>query len=237
MSANRAPLIGLTTYPPDEENRYVLPRAYVDSVRRAGGVPLLVTPGEQQLDQLLDTLDGIVFIGGGDIDPGRYGEQPHPTIYNLNEERDSLELALARWVFERRLPALGICRGMQIFTVALGGSLNVHVPDVHGEEIKHRVPPRDPVAHTHTLEQASNLLSIMGEQEFSAQSWHHQSVKSAPDGFKIVARAPDGCAEAMEHPDRPELMCVQWHPEITADVDATQQRLFDELIRLSSSPS
>ncbi len=228
----RPPVIGLTTYPSDEENRYMMPRPYVDSVRRAGGVPLLITPGEQHIDVVLGLVDGVVLIGGGDIDPDRFNGQSHPSVYNLSPERDELEIELANAVLDQKVPTLGICRGMQIVTVALGGTLNVHVPDVHGDKVAHRVPPRDPVTHVHEVEAGSRLAEILGTTSFPARSWHHQSVRDAPEGFKIVGRAPDGCAEAMESDAYPELMCVQWHPELSASEDPTQQRLFDHLIEL-----
>lgn len=228
----RPPVIGLTTYPADEENRYMMPRPYVDGVRRAGGIPMLITPGEQHIDTVLEVVDGLVLIGGGDIDPQRFDGESHPSVYNLSPERDALEIELANAVLDRQIPALGICRGMQIVTVALGGTLNVHVPDVHGEDVAHRAPPRDPVTHVHHVDEDSRLANILGSTRFPARSWHHQSVRDVPDGFKIVGHADDGCAEAMESERYPKLMCVQWHPELSAGEDSTQQRLFDHLIEM-----
>jgi len=229
----RPPVIGLTTYPADEENRFMIPRPYVDGVRRAGGVPLLITPGEQHTDVIVELVDGIVLSGGGDIDPARSNVETHPTVYNTSPERDQLELDLAKAVLNSQLPTLGICRGMQIITVALGGTLNVHVPDVHGEDVPHRVPPRDPVTHEHRVDADSKLADILGTSVFPATSWHHQSVRDVPQGFRIVGTAPDGCTEAMESDDYPELICVQWHPEMSAAEDETQQRLFNHLIERS----
>ncbi len=228
-----APLIGITTYGRDEGNRFTLPGEYVDAVRRAGGLPLLIPPGESRADEVLAILDGLVLAGGGDLCPTLYGGTMHETIYMVDAERDAAELALARAVIETRFPTLAICRGAQLINIALGGTLHAHLPDVVGEEIPHRLPPREPVEHRVTVDANSRLAAVMGETDVSTASWHHQAIRDVAPSLTVIARAPDGTIEAVESREHPRLLAVQWHPELTAARDAHQQRLFDALIQTS----
>lgn len=225
------PLIGITTYGRDDSNRFSLPGDYVDGVRRAGAIPVLIPPGETQIESIMSTLDGLILAGGGDINPELYGGTLHETIYNLDSERDKAEMAIARRAIESRMPTLGICRGTQIINVTLGGTLFEHLPDVVGEKVLHRLPPREPTEHVVSLEQSSRLAEILGTVECSIASWHHQAIRDVADGLRVIARAPDGTIEAVEMPDNPFLLAVQWHPELTAGRDAAQQRLFDNIVR------
>jgi putative glutamine amidotransferase len=226
-----APLIGITTYGRNPENRFTLPAEYVDGVRRAGGIPLLIPPGEAQLEQLLPHLDGLIFTGGGDIAPKLYGGQPHETIYSIDSERDQSELTLAQRVLETELPTLGICRGLQVLNVALGGTLIEHLPDVVGDEVAHKELPHGPVPHLVQIQPDSHLAEIVQGDQVETASWHHQALKQVAPALKVVAYAPDGTIEAIEMPDHPWLVAVQWHPELTAANDASQQRLFDALVQ------
>jgi putative glutamine amidotransferase len=191
-----APLIGITTYGRDESNRFTLPGEYADAVRRAGAVPVLIPPGETQIERLLSTLDGLVLAGGGDINPELYGGTLHETIYNLDSERDKAEMALARLALDSRIPTFGICRGTQILNVLLGGTLFEHLPDHVGEDVLHRLPPREPTEHAVTLERESRLAEILGAVELRIASWHHQAIRNVAPGLTVVARAPDGTIEA-----------------------------------------
>lgn len=234
QSESQAPLIGITTYARNEENKFELPAAYIDAVRRAGGVPLLVPPGEIRWQRFLGHVHGLVFTGGGDIDPQHYGGNDHETIYMVDRERDTSELALGRAAVERKIPTLAICRGAQVFNVALGGTLFEHLPDVVGDAVAHRAPPREPTHHPVTVQEDSRLARVVKELEFTCVSWHHQGLKDIAADFEIVAHAADGAIEAVEMRDHPWLVGVQWHPEITAAEDATQQRLFDALVEAAS---
>jgi putative glutamine amidotransferase len=240
-SESDTPIIGITTYARNEQGSFHLPGNYVDAVLRAGAVPLLVTPIGMDIARVLSVVDGLVFAGGGDIDPQHYGGSHHPTVYMVDRDRDALEMKLARAAVEMRVPTLAICRGAQIINVALGGSLYEHIPDAFGEQVNHRLPPRVPVAHEIQVEMLSLLGSVIGSQRCVAQSWHHQAARRLAAGLRAVAHAPDGVIEAYELPDHPWLLAVQWHPELTAAEDATQQRLFDALCeairrRKTSSP-
>ncbi len=228
--AARLPLIGLTTYGRSADNRYTLPVEYLDAVRRAGGVPVLLAPGEPHWATVLDVLDALILTGGGDIDPGRYGGRHLQTSYGVDQERDTLELALARHVIASGMPTLGICRGAQILNVVQGGTLIEHIPDEIGETVLHRAPPREPIPHSVRLKPQSRLAQILGRDEINVTSWHHQAPRNVAAGFEVVAHAPDGTIEAIEMPDHPWLVAVQWHPELTAASDPLQQRLFDAVV-------
>ena len=225
------PIVGLTTYPASATHGWHTPVLYVEAVLRAGGVPMMLSG--QCLDcaeRWLDVVDAVVLIGGGDINPAEFGSAGHETIYNLSAERDAMELALMRALLARPKPVLAICRGMQILNTVLGGTLHVHLPDVVGESVLHRAPPRDPISHGIQVAADSELAKVIGEQVNTA-SWHHQAIHQLGKGLKAVAWAPDGVIEAVELEGRQDLLAVQWHPEITAAADDGQQQMFDWLIK------
>jgi putative glutamine amidotransferase len=226
----KQPLIALTTYAADEDGRVGLPSEYVECVRRAGGRALLVAPGETDPEGLLDLVDGLVLTGGGDLDPATWGGDGHETVYMVDEPRDSLELKLARLAVDRDVPTLAICRGVQVLNVALGGTLHAHLPDVVGDEVAHRLPPREPVPHTVRVDDSSAIARIMSATDVEPMSWHHQAVDKLGDGLNAVAWAPDGTVEAVELDGGRCVIGVQWHPELTAAEDPTQAKLFDDLI-------
>jgi len=229
MSA-RLPVIGITTYGRDERGRYTLPSEYVAAVQRAGAVPVLIPPVPELARRYLELVDGMILAGGGDMDPAHYGGEAHETLYGIDAQRDGLELALARQIVERRQPALAICRGMQVLNVALGGTLIEHLPAVVGEDVLHRKPPREPTPHAVRVKAGSRLAAIAGATEFAPLSWHHQAIRATAPGLEVVATAPDGTIEAVELSSHPWLIAVQWHPELTAEREPAQQRLFDALV-------
>lgn len=224
------PVVAVTTYPADEGGRVDLPGEYVDALRRAGALPVLVPPGDTDPSEVLGHVDALLLSGGGDLDPGTYGGAHHPSVYLTDGERDRSELALVRGAVERRLPIFAICRGLQVLNVALGGTLHVHLPDVVGDEVAHRAPPREPIAHPVAAEAGSLVARLAGATELDPMSWHHQAVDRLAPGLRVVARAPDHVVEAVEHDEHPFLLAVQWHPELTAATDAAQQRLFDGFV-------
>lgn len=231
------PIIGLTSYGTIENPDYRVPVEYVHGVVRAGGVPLVLpSVSDQFVDRWLEHLDGLVLIGGGDLDPVHYHGPGHETIYNVDAARDSAELALTRRVLTCRLPTLAICRGLQLINTVLGGTLHVHIPDVYGDRVKHRAPPRVPIAHDLSVDPRSRLAAQLGCTQLSASSWHHQAIDRLGEGLSAVAWAEDGVIEAVELADNPQLIAVQWHPELTAANDPSQQALFDSLIVLARKP-
>ena len=228
------PIIGLSTYGIAHADGFNIPAEYVQAVLRAGGLPLLLPPASfDAIERWLEKIQGLVLIGGGDIDPARYGAASHDTVYNLDADRDRCEFALARAALKNRMPLLAICRGMQVVNVVRGGTLHRHLPEVFGESVAHRRPPRETTRHPVQVEADAHIVQAMGASQVTIVSWHHQAVGRLGKGLRPVAWAEDGVIEAMELDGNPNLLAVQWHPELSAAEDPTQQGLFDRLVVLA----
>lgn len=235
------PLIGITAYgrferPVPSEHyteHYTVPFVYVASVRRAGGVPVIVPPGNPLGDGWLDRLDGMVVSGGADVDPALYGAERTEVVQSPDLERDEMELALTRLLIARDVPSLFVCRGMQMLNVAFGGTLHAHIPDLGFGDI-HRGADGGWSTHLVRAEAGSRVAEAMGTVEATPYSGHHQAVDSVPDTLTVTATAPDGLVEALEAPDNRWIVGVQWHPEVTAGEDPGQQGLFDRLVSEAS---
>lgn len=231
MSEQRLPVIGITTYSRNEAGEFNLPGAYSDAVQLAGGMPILLPPNQPAPAQILAIVDGLIFSGGGDIDPQRYDGEHHASIYLVDAERDEFELTLAKAAIASQTPVLGICRGMQILSVASGASLIAHVPDVYGKTVNHRLDhPRRPIPHPVQVQPHSRLARMLGETDITVVSWHHQAIKAVPHGWTAIAQAEDGLVEALEHQFHPWMVAVQWHPELSPN-DPVHQRLFQALVK------
>lgn len=233
--AFRAPVIGLTTQGRNDRDEFSLYTSYVDAVRRAGGVPILLPSGEAQAERVLHLVDGLVFTGGGDIHPECYGGMRHPEMYKLDDERDAFELELARLALQSNVSILGICRGMQILSVVSGTGLIPHVPDEFGFEVIHREVPRLPTRHCVSVVPDSRLSQIVNWAEMEIVSWHHQAIASVPEGWTPAAYAADGLVEALEHTHHPWAIAVQWHPEMSAAEDPLQQALFNAFVQAAAT--
>ena len=233
------PRIGITTYHREGEERlaFSLPSAYVDAVRGAGGMPLLLPPGDAEPTELLDAVDGILFGGGGDLDPAHFDGDTHATNYFVDAERDDFELRLMEAALERRIPLLAICRGMQVVNVVRGGDLHPHLPDVVGTDVSHRESQQRHTLHPVRLEPDSQLGRIYPAEPMEIASWHHQGVARLGEGLRAVGWAPDGTVEALEDPGRPELLAVQWHPELQLARGSPQHGLFEAFVEISKKPS
>jgi putative glutamine amidotransferase len=218
-----APIIGLTTYREEaawgvwQQRADLLPTKYAAAVESTGGVPLLLPPVAQlgAADAVVARLDGLLISGGADVEPERYGEEPHPRTAGWRADRDAWESALLDAADAAALPVLGVCRGMQVMAVRAGGSLDQHVPDLVGHE-QHSPGGDEFGAVSVTTTPGTRLATLVGEQ-LSVTCHHHQSVRTHP-GFAAVARAADGTLEAMEAPGDRFCVGVQWHPETAADV-------------------
>jgi putative glutamine amidotransferase len=230
-SDRAAPVIGIPTSSRDDNGRFGLPSGYVDAVRRAGGLPILLPPGETRLEQFIDLVDALLLPGGGDVDPKIYGGADHATLYGVDPARDEAEIRLARHAAESGMPALCICRGAQVLNVALGGTLIEHLPDVVGEKTLHRAQPKGHIVHPVEVAEGSRLAAMLGGSPKAPSSSHHQAIKRVAPALRVAAVAPDGTIEAVEHLSHPWLFAVQWHPEVSAAKDPIEQRLFDELVR------
>jgi putative glutamine amidotransferase len=234
------PLIGVTASARYENGRerVFINAAYLRAVQGAGGIPVLLPPSFEtgMRDALFDHLTGLLLTGGGDIEPGRYGQTPHATVYDVSSERDALELWATREALARRRPVLAICRGLQVLNVALGGTLVQDIPDEVGRTIAHSQPaPRQQATHTVKVDHGSRLADILGAVEVEVNSFHHQAVKDLGTGLRTVATAPDGVVEGLELPDaEPLVVGVQWHPEELVAHDAARN-LFAALVRAAAS--
>jgi putative glutamine amidotransferase len=225
MSDERRPRIGVCAalerarWTVWDREALLLSRAYIDAVQDAGAVALMIPPDEwveQHPADVLNGLDALMLAGGADIDPGTYGERRHRCTTNTRPERDRAEIALALEALERNIPVLGICRGMQLLNVALGGTLVQHLPDDVGHNDHRRaLGSFDNSDHDVRLEAGSLAAEACGELRHKTKSHHHQAVDTLGEG--VVASGwsvLDDLVEAIELPDARWVLGVQWHPEV-----------------------
>ncbi len=232
------PLIGIPCYAGTSEGThrpvYCTNRVYSQAVEDAGGMAVLIpfVHDVTTLDALVDRLDGILFPGGKDIAPSCYGEQPHPLLGAVDPRQDEVELALAHWVIERDLPVLGICRGMQLLNVALGGSLYQDIcAQVHNSfKHCHDDQPRGQITHNIQIKPGSQMEHVLRSGEVWTNSLHHQSVKQPGKGVIISGYAEDGIAELLEVPDHSFMVAVQGHPEEIYTRETIWSRVFAAFI-------
>jgi putative glutamine amidotransferase len=237
------PLIGVTTY--RFKNQYnaaqsAVNEAYPLALSNAGAIPLLIPLGlpNEALTMLLPRLDGMLFTGGGDVHPARYGSQLHPLVDGVDTDRDRVEIHLLQQAVQRGLPFLGICRGLQMINVALGGSLYEDILDQRPNSMRHQYFPemaRDYLAHPIQVESSSRLAAILwqpslGVNSLAVNSLHHQGIQRLADGLKAVAHAPDGLVEAFEMINYPFGLAVQWHPE-ALQAHAPMRQVFREFVQ------
>jgi putative glutamine amidotransferase len=238
MTRTRRPRLGITTYRREHDGqreRFRIPSAYVNALRVVGGLPLLLPPGEDRPEELLDSIQGLVLCGGGDMHPTLFGGDPHPEQFSVCPERDAFDLTLTRAALARRMPLLAICRGMQVLNVALGGDLHVHLPDAVGDQVLHRISEDEATTHKVRIEPDSHLARVYGAAELTVTSWHHQGIARLGHGLRPIAWAEDGTVEALELPGRPEVLAVQWHPEMELDGSSRERRLFAEFAQRARS--
>jgi putative glutamine amidotransferase len=217
-----------------EQQAALLPIYYVEAVQRGGGLALMLPPDPRSTEepaQTLEMLDGLILAGGADIDPRSYGEQPQPETIGTVPERDAFEIALVRGAIERDLPVLGICRGMQLINVALGGTLHQHLPERLGHE-EHLRTFGSFVNSDHDVELIEGSLAARatGELLHVTKSHHHQGVDRVGEDLLVSGvSVMDGLPEAIELPGQRFLLGVQWHPE--ADDDS---RVVEALVAASA---
>lgn len=232
-----APLIGISTsvtvgeYP---ERAYVN-GAYLRAVERAGGVPVLLAPqlSAAARETLWALLDGLVLTGGGDVEPARFGQTPHPKTDLVSPDRDALELELVDRALRDGVPLLAICRGLQVVNVARGGSLVQDIADDIDTNLVHsQKGTRDAATHDVRVAATSRLSEIVGALELRVNSFHHQAIGRVGAGLREVAWAPDGVIEGVELEDAagPWMIAVQWHPEELVGHDPAARALFDAVV-------
>ncbi len=223
------------------EGGYGVPKPYLDALRRAGARTAILSPGEEGTpEEIFEPFDGLLLVGGGDVDPGRYGAEPGEHLYGIEPDRDEFEIALLHSADRLAMPTLCICRGMQVMNVAFGGALHQHLPD-HPDLIEHGVPLEGTqTIHDVTPEPGSRLSAVTKAGRLASASHHHQGVDRLGEGLAATGRSPDGLIEAIEAivPDPQDtratwMVGVQWHPEETAEDDPAQQSLFEALSLLA----
>ncbi len=220
---------------PKSAPTYEIPQAYLDAILTAGGLPMLLPTSLPltALPELVNRFDGFVLSGGGDVDPALYGGRANANVHAINAERDAFELALIPLVLAADKPLLAICRGVQVFNVALGGSLYEDIASALPAAQRHDwYPnyPRDYLAHTVEIEPSSHLARILGTRKLRTNSLHHQAIRQPAPALEVVAHAEDGVIEAVELPEKRFAIGVQWHPECLPNQDS-MCKLFIELIK------
>ena len=219
--------------------RWLLNQTYVDAVFDAGGLPLILPVLPDPGDQLLDLLDGVILSGGGDIDPIHFRRDRHPKTGGISPERDDLELRVFAAARERGLPILGICRGLQLINVAMGGTLIQDIPDERPSSSQHRQDhdglARNDVSHPVTLVGGSRVAGIYGDTRIMTNSYHHQAIDDLADGLTVTGHSDDGTIESFEVAGDPFLVAVQWHPETLYRRHTEHARVFSALIEAASA--
>jgi putative glutamine amidotransferase len=244
------PIIGITTtnlkalsgIPAGVPDSWVMSQRFILAPTAVGGVPWLIPLIESEADlrAIYDRLDGILFPGGADIEPGTYGAARHEACQGTDPARDRVELKLLGWALEDGKPLLGICRGIQLINLARGGTLYQDLAAELPEAEKHDYFPdqgyaRDQLTHDIEVAAGTRLAELLGTRRLRVNSMHHQALRAVGRDLVVSARsAADGVIEAIEVPDHPFMIGVQWHPEALSDRDAVQRRLFTAFIEAAA---
>jgi putative glutamine amidotransferase len=235
------PLIGITTN--QSANMYgqptiMLMQSYVNAVMQAGGVPMLIPSmiAEDGWDAAYSRLDGILFSGGGDVSLEFFQGDPHPRIDGEDTQRDAVELKIVQAAASDGKPFLGICRGCQVVNVALGGTLYTHIPDQLPNALDHDYPgnKRTVLVHDVKIEEGTHFAGIYGEPIIKVNSLHHQGLKDIAPALRVAGNSPDGLVEAVELPEHPFGLAVQWHPEWLTDQEPTRN-LFRKFVEAAGN--
>lgn len=228
---NRKPFIALTPYYNIEKDEPYMRPAYLKAVRAAGGIPVILPAelDEAELRQILEQTGGVLFTGGPDIHPFHFGEETQRFCGNVSVKRDALELMLLKLAMEMKKPILGICRGIQLLNIGLGGDIYQDIPSQFQEKfpIAHTQPFGYEIpSHTVNVVRGTLLAELAQTEVLKVNSMHHQAVRNVAPGLTVSGHAPGGLAEAIELPGYPFLLGVQWHPEYLWEADEAIMRIF-----------
>ncbi|MDF2775768.1 MAG: glutamine amidotransferase class-I family protein [Geminicoccaceae bacterium] len=239
------PLIGVTTQtlqaidgiPEGLPHSVVMNQRYYHAIAAAGAAPVLVPLVDdiETLRAIYERVDGVLIPGGVDVDPAQFGEQPHERLGRIDPARDRVEIQLVRWAAGEGKPVLGLCRGLQVINVALGGTLYQDLDAEYPNAIKHDYYPtfgfaRNHLAHEVTLALGSRLRHAVDSHRIPVNSMHHQGIKVLATPLAPTATAPDGLVEAAESPNGTFIVGVQWHPEVFDTTDPNTAPLFREFV-------
>ena len=230
----KRPVIGIVPLVDIQRESYWMLPGYMDGVADAGGLPLMLplTDNKEQIDQLIELCDGVLFTGGQDVSPSLYGEEQDAACGECCPGRNAMETKLLNAALKLDKPIFGICRGIQFINAALGGTLYQDLPGQHPSEIEHHQhPPYDVPVHTVTPIPSAPLAALLGDGPFAVNSYHHQAVKTLAPAWSAMAVAPDGVIEAAYMQDRRFVWAVQWHPEFSFLVDENSRKLFYAFVR------
>ena len=243
------PLIGVTTQtlqaidgiPEGLPHSVVMNQRYYHAVASAGGAPVLVPLLDdlETLRAIYERTDGILIPGGVDVDPATFGEKPHERLGRIDPARDRVEIQLVKWAVEDNKPLLGLCRGLQVINVALGGTLYQDLETEYPNPIKHDYFPtygysRDHLAHQVAVEAGSRMRHALVDAAVPVNSMHHQGIKALATGLSASAVAPDGLIEAAESTSESYIVGVQWHPEVFELSDPSSGVLFTDFVQAAS---
>jgi len=229
--AAQKPRIGVVPMIDYPDDQYIT--AYLEALRGAGADPTVLpsTADEAEVSALVGEYDGFVFTGGADVDPKLYGEEPFEGVVP-SSERDEREGLLLQKILEADKPLLGICRGIQLINVLLGGDLYQDIPTQCPSETVHNMkPPYDHTVHSVKVEKDSPLYRLLGVEELAVSSLHHQAVRKAAPCLSVMARSEDGLIEGLRMPEKKFVWLIQWHPEFTYKDDENSRKIFAAFVK------
>lgn len=233
INSKFGPIIGVMPLVDYERDSYWLVPGYMNGIIEAGGTPIMLplTDNKNMINQIADMCDGFLFTGGHDLSPSLYNEEIMPQCGDCSPERDAMEVYLLRRIIELNKAALGICRGIQILNVVLGGTLYQDLPTQWNSDICHRQqPPYDKPIHQVDITDNTPLHRVLGKDNIAVNSYHHQGIKKLSPELLPMAKAADGLIEAVYKPDKKFVWAVQWHPEFSYKDDENSKKIFSELV-------
>ncbi len=229
----KRPVIGVVPlYDIQRDSLWMIP-GYLDGIAAAGGIPVVLplTEEEQVLRQLANDVDGFLMTGGQDVSPALYGEERLDSCGEDLPVRDGMESRIFQLCLERDVPVLGICRGIQLMNVLLGGTLYQDLPSQHPTETEHHMsPPYDRPVHQVEICKGTPLFDLIQTERMDVNSYHHQAVRDKAPALQTMAVSEDGLIEAVCLPERPFVWAVQWHPELSWRTDEKSRRIFEAFV-------
>ncbi|MBQ8162265.1 MAG: gamma-glutamyl-gamma-aminobutyrate hydrolase family protein [Clostridia bacterium] len=233
MKQDSRPLVGLVPLWDDEKQSIWMLPGYQEGIVAAGGTPVILplTDSHEVLSLLLDHLDGVLVTGGQDVDPARYGEEKRDTCGELCPARDAMEAFILGEALRRDMPVFGICRGLQMLNVFLGGTLYQDIPtELHSTVQHHGQKPYDAPDHEVTLVEGEWLEKLLGKHRLPVNSYHHQGIREMAGDLCATAVAPDGLVEGVRSRHHRWVQAVQWHPEFMPVKDPDSSRIFQDFV-------